>query len=114
MTLNGSDVEIDGPPREGPRQATTGFSADSKKTTVEAISRRSSSPRAAVMVLAAALLFSTGGAAIKTEAFSALQVSCVRSGLAFLVLIAWGRGRVRFSVPALAIGVAYATVLTLF
>src|SRR4051812_12867026 len=112
MPLNRSDVEISRARKSEPRQATTGFSADSKKSVAEAISGRTSPAVAAFMVLAAALLFSTGGAAIKIQAFSGAQVSCIRSGLAFLVLIAWGRSRIRVSPTVLAIAVAYASVLT--
>src|SRR4051794_15655701 len=114
MPLSHSGVEIGRSRREGPGQAITGFSADPKKNIPRAINRRMSATRAALMVLAAALLFSTGGAAIKTQTFSALQVSGARSGLAFLVLLAWARGRIQFSPVTLGIGVAYASILTLF
>lgn len=65
-------------------------------------------------VFGAALLFSTGGAAIKIDAFSAAQVSCVRSGLAAMVLLLWAKGRIEWSLRVAAIGTAYALVLTLF
>jgi drug/metabolite transporter, DME family len=66
------------------------------------------------LVLAAAVLFSTGGAAIKTGAFSAAQVSMCRSGVAALVLLAFIRGR--FTVSGITLGAAalYAVTLTLF
>lgn len=66
------------------------------------------------LVLAAAVLFSTGGAAIKTGAFSAAQVSMCRSGVAALVLLAFTRGR--FPVTGITLGAAalYAVTLTLF
>lgn len=70
--------------------------------------------RAQAAALAAAVLFSTGGAAIKVEAFSAAQVSCVRSGIAAIALYLWARGRVQWSPQAIGIGAVYATVLTLF
>ena len=41
-----------------------------------------SSATARLLALAAAVLFSTGGAAIKVQAFSAPQVSALRSGIA--------------------------------
>jgi len=63
--------------------------------------------------LAAAMLFSTGGAAIKTGAFSAAQVSCVRSGIAAVALYLWVR-RVAWSPRVIGIGGTYALVLTLF
>jgi len=70
--------------------------------------------RARLQVLAAALLFSTGGAGIKAEAFTAAQVSCLRSGIAALALIVWLRGRITWSWPIAATGVIYAVMLTLF
>ena len=70
--------------------------------------------RAVLQVIAAALLFSTGGAAIKTAAFSGMQVASIRSGIAAAGLLFWIRGRVAWSWPTLAIGVVYAATLTLF
>jgi drug/metabolite transporter (DMT)-like permease len=70
--------------------------------------------RARWLVLAAALLFSTGGAGIKTAAFSAAQVSCFRSGVAAIALAAWLRGRLTWTRPVLLIGVVYGATLTLF
>lgn len=67
-----------------------------------------------LQVIAAALLFSTGGAAIKTAAFSGMQVASIRSGIAAVALLFWMRGRVAWSWPTLAIGVVYAATLTLF
>jgi drug/metabolite transporter (DMT)-like permease len=80
--------------------------------------------------VAAAVLFSTGGAAIKIEAFSAAQVSCARSGIAALALYVWVRSGAGVGAGAgsdpdpdrgltplsslAAIGLAYALVLTLF
>ena len=69
---------------------------------------------ARLQALAAAVLFSTGGAAIKVESFSAAQVSAVRSGIATIVLLLWLRGRMRWSWKALAAGIAYAATLSLF
>jgi drug/metabolite transporter (DMT)-like permease len=70
--------------------------------------------QARLAVIAAAVLFSTGGAAIKVDAFSAAQVSCVRSALAALVLFVWARGTVEWSLRVIGIAIAYASVLTLF
>lgn len=70
--------------------------------------------RARLQVLAAALLFSTGGAAIKVTAFSAAQVSMMRSGVAALTLLFVLRGRIRWRPVTLVIGVVYAATLTLF
>jgi drug/metabolite transporter (DMT)-like permease len=64
--------------------------------------------------VAAALLFSTGGAGIKAEAFSAAQVSTVRSAVAAVALLLWLRGRLVWSPAALWVGAIYAAMLTLF
>ena len=69
---------------------------------------------ARLQVLAAALLFSTGGAGIKAAAFSGVQVSALRSGIAAFVLILLLRGRLVLSLPMLGTGVVYAATLTLF
>ena len=64
--------------------------------------------------LAAAILFSTGGAAIKVAAFSTPQVSALRSGIAAIALLIWYRRQLawtRWTVPA---AVAYTGTLTLF
>ena len=73
----------------------------------------SSGPR--LQVLAAALLFSTGGAAIKATALSGVQVACLRSAIAALALAlampAWRRvGAPRYFL----VGAAYAATLTLY
>jgi drug/metabolite transporter (DMT)-like permease len=83
------------------------------------------------------VLFSTGGAAIKTAAFTGLQVSALRSGIASLILIAFLRGVPRgpstalgsqskghkgeakagwlvLSPTMLATGIVYAATVTLF
>lgn len=70
--------------------------------------------RARLLVVAAAVLFSTGGAAIKTEAFSALQVSSARSAVAAVVLWLAIGGRCRLDGPVLVGAAAYAATLTLF
>jgi drug/metabolite transporter, DME family len=75
---------------------------------------RLSSGTARLLALAAAILFSTGGAAIKVQAFSAPQVSALRSGIAAAALLLWLRGRVRWSTPALIGALIYAAMLTLF
>ena len=63
-------------------------------------------------VLAAALLFSTGGAAIKATSLSAWQVACFRSGLAALALmIAMPAWRRFWSPRALLVGLAYAVTM---
>ena len=75
-----------------------------------------------LQVLAAALLFSTGGAGIKAAAFTGLQVSALRSGIAAVVLLMLlralspGRGMkvLTLSPAMLATAVVYAATLTLF
>ncbi len=67
-----------------------------------------------VWAVVAAVLFSTGGAAIKTEAFTALQVSAARSGSAALVLWIVVGHRLRVTAGTVAIGAVYAATLTLF
>ena len=69
---------------------------------------------ARLQALAAAVLFSTGGAGIKVESFSAAQVSMLRSGIAAIVLILWLRGRIRWTSGTLLAGVVYAGTLSLF
>ena len=70
--------------------------------------------KAVLQVVAAAVLFSTGGAAVKTAAFSGVQVSSIRSGIAAVVLLLWLRGRVTWSGATMGVGAAYAATLTLF
>lgn len=69
---------------------------------------------ARLLAIAAALLFSTGGAAIKTAAFSGMQVSSVRAGIAAVTLLLFVRGRVTWSWPTWAVGAVYAATVTLF
>jgi len=66
-------------------------------------------------ILGAALLFSTGGAAIKSCAFTGWQIACLRSGIAAIaVAVALPQGRKIFSKSAIAVGVAYAATLVLY
>ena len=69
---------------------------------------------ARLQALAAALLFSTGGAAIKVAAFSGLQVSALRSGIAAVALLVFLRGRLVWSRQVVAAGIVYAATMTLF
>jgi DME family drug/metabolite transporter len=70
---------------------------------------------ARLFVLLAALLFSTGGAAVKATTLTAWQVASFRSGIAalllFLVMPAW---RAWWRPRSLMVGVAYAATMTLF
>jgi DME family drug/metabolite transporter len=66
-------------------------------------------------VLAAALLFSTGGAAIKACSLSSWQVASFRSAVACLVvLVILPESRRRWSGRTLAVGFAYAATMVLF
>ena len=75
----------------------------------------SSAAKARLQLLGAALLFSTGGAAIKAAVFTGWQIASFRSGFAALTLLliapaarrAWTRHTV-------LVGCAYAACLTLF
>jgi drug/metabolite transporter, DME family len=78
---------------------------------------------APLQLLAAAVLFSTGGAAIKAAQFDGWQIASFRSGVAALALwlmaAASGRGTAlrtpKASLgPTILVGVAYAACLTLF
>jgi drug/metabolite transporter (DMT)-like permease len=65
-------------------------------------------------VLAAALLFSTGGAAIKATTLDAWQVASLRSGIAALALLVALRPGRWWDWRSLAVGVAYAATMVLF
>ncbi len=71
--------------------------------------------RARLLVLAAAVLFSTGGAAIKATSLTAWQVASFRSGIAALAVLVMLRGARR--VPDRAtwlVGIVYAATLVFF
>jgi drug/metabolite transporter (DMT)-like permease len=68
----------------------------------------------ALAAIAAAILFSTGGAAIKMDAFSGMQVASLRSAIAACTLLLWTRGRIVWGWPTLAVAAVYAATLTLF
>jgi DME family drug/metabolite transporter len=75
------------------------------------------SPRstARLQLLGAALLFSTGGAAIKAADFSGWQIASFRSGIAVVALyLMTPAARRGLSWQAALVGVAYAGCLTLF
>jgi drug/metabolite transporter (DMT)-like permease len=69
---------------------------------------------ARLWALAAALLFSTGGAGIKIAAFSGLQVSALRSGIASAALLLFLRGRLVWSGHVVLAAIVYAATVTLF
>ena len=79
------------------------------------MSERSGQATARAQIAAAALLFSTGGAAIKATALASWQVAGLRSAIAFgfllLVLPAARRG---WSLATLLVGVAYGGTMVLF
>ena len=67
------------------------------------------------MLFAAALLFSTGGAAIKASTLTSWQVAGFRSGIASVVLyMALPSARMRWTWRVWAIGAAYAATMILF
>lgn len=66
-------------------------------------------------VLAAALLFSTGGTAIKFSGLSSWQIASFRSAIAVVLLsILMPRWRVWWRPPSLLVGVAFGATLVLF
>jgi len=72
-------------------------------------------PLARLQLLGAALLFSTGGAAIKATALTAWQVASFRSGIAALaLLLLLPAARRGWSPRVLLVAIAYAATLTLF
>ena len=74
-------------------------------------------PRSAarLQLALAAVLFSTGGAAIKAADFTAWQITCLRSGTAALAIWLMTReARRGWTGRTLVVGVAYAATLTLF
>ncbi len=63
----------------------------------------------------AAILFSTGGAAIKMSILSSWQVACLRSGIATVVLaLAWPVGRRAWTWRTLPVAIAYAACVVSF
>jgi len=73
------------------------------------------SHRARIYLLCAAVLFSTGGVAIKATQFNNWQVACFRSGIAAVVLLAlMPEARRRWDTKVLGIAAAYALTLILF
>lgn len=75
----------------------------------------SSAAVARLQVLAAALLFSTGGVAVKSCALSSWQVASFRCGIAAVAMgLMLPQARRRWSPQAIAVGAAYAATLTLY
>ncbi|HTP53020.1 MAG TPA: DMT family transporter [Anaeromyxobacteraceae bacterium] len=71
--------------------------------------------RARLEIVAAALLFSTGGAAIKATSLSGFEVAGLRSGIAGLALLAWlPAARRGFTWRGALVGLAFAGSLVLF
>jgi drug/metabolite transporter (DMT)-like permease len=72
-------------------------------------------PRARLCLILAALLFATGGPAIKACELSGWQVACLRSGVAAITLLLFARPqRSSFTRGALAVGVAHGVTMVLF
>jgi drug/metabolite transporter (DMT)-like permease len=77
--------------------------------------RRVGRPIARLQVIGAALLFSTGGVAVKLTALTGWQVACFRAGLAALLLACVGGAwRSALRPGAVLVGVAYGAVMVLF
>src|SRR5215210_3811047 len=77
--------------------------------------RMSPTIKARFQLLGAALLFSTGGAAIKAAAFTGWQIATFRSGFAALALLLLAPGvRRGWTLQSVLVGFAYAACLTLF
>ncbi|HKU59968.1 MAG TPA: EamA family transporter [Gemmatimonadales bacterium] len=71
--------------------------------------------RARLQLAAAAVLFSTGGAAIKAADFVGWQITCLRSGIAAVAIwLIAGEARHGWTWRVFLVGVAYAVTLTLF
>jgi len=67
------------------------------------------------MVLTAAVLFSTGGAAVKACALDGWQVASLRSGIAAIAILALVPGaRRRWTAPIWLVGTAYAATMILY
>ncbi|MGN6393455.1 MAG: DMT family transporter [Gemmatimonadales bacterium] len=72
-------------------------------------------PRARLQLALAAMLFSTGGAAIKAADFRAWQIAGLRSGIAALAILLLSPAvRRRWNARIILVGCAYAACLTLF
>jgi drug/metabolite transporter, DME family len=72
-------------------------------------------PRARLQLALAAMLFSTGGAAIKAAHFTGWQTASLRSGIAAVaILLIMPAARRGWSLRAVLVGFAYAACLTLF
>ncbi|MEO7987535.1 MAG: EamA family transporter [Gemmatimonadales bacterium] len=70
---------------------------------------------ARLQLIAAAVLFSTGGAAIKAAAFTGWQIASFRSGVAALAILLVSRDARRgWNWRVVIVGAAYAACLTLF
>jgi drug/metabolite transporter (DMT)-like permease len=71
--------------------------------------------RARLQLAAAAVLFSTGGAAIKAADFAGWQITCLRSGIAAVAIwLIAAEARRGWTWRVFVVGVAYAITLTLF
>lgn len=72
-------------------------------------------PRDRLMVLAAAVLFSTGGAAVKACSLTGWQIASFRSGLAAMtLLLLMPSARRRWTGQTWAVGLAYAATMVLY
>jgi len=71
--------------------------------------------RARLAILGAAVLFSSGGAAIKATTLTGWQVACLRSAVAAVaVLLMLPAARVGWGVMPVVVGIGYAATMILF
>src|SRR5512145_3090045 len=71
--------------------------------------------KARLAILGAAVLFSSGGAAIKATALTGWQVACLRSAVAAVaVLVMLPAARTGWGVMPVVVGVGYAATMILF
>src|SRR5262245_47365383 len=71
--------------------------------------------KARLAILGAAVLFSSGGAAIKATSLTGWQVACLRSAVAAVaVLIMLPAARTGWGVMPVVVGIGYATTMILF
>lgn len=89
-----------------------GWVTPQRTVTFPAMTPRST---ARLQLLGAALLFSTGGAAIKAADFTGWQIASLRSGFAAVALLLMAPASRRgWTLQSVLVGVAYAACLTLF
>jgi DME family drug/metabolite transporter len=82
---------------------------------VPAVHEKDGGLRARLAILGAAVLFSSGGAAIKATTLTGWQVACLRSAVAAVaVLLMLPAARVGWGVMPVVVGIGYAATMILF